>query len=521
MKALAVEQPAESLEEQRRDGVENMTRNSNQQGHATPTGLPQVADIFSSFAGDMESRRSLAARFVSALECKVGARAAVFEDREDESGSTSLLLAGGKPAKSSSPRGSWSLILCGAAGADGASGAWRSTVRVTVSGQHDESCAAALEALVASCHEESARREAEGSVEIAAPSSGVKVQMGMVVGGPASAAVITSIELYARERLPVLVVGENGTGKERIAQALHERSGRTGNIVTLNCGCIPRELIADDLFGHEKGAFTGAPTARKGAFEAADGGTLFLDEIGEMPPEQQVALLRTLQEGTIRRIGAADERPVNVRVVAATNCDLEQMVADGKFRRDLYYRLCVLKIVVRPLRERRDEIAPIVRHHIEKMAAEHGSRLTIAETALRALEQMEWRGNVRELVNMLDRGRIHATDGHITAEALGLVTGTSAAAIDEAGTMYAQAMAIFESRLLTTALLKRKYNLKETSGDLGISMSTLHRRMRELGIKRPQAEREIPETPAATGRVHALYSLRTPDQDASTQAAAA
>jgi transcriptional regulator with GAF, ATPase, and Fis domain len=208
----------------------------------------------------------------------------------------------------------------------------------------------------------------------------------------------------------VLLTGETGVGKERFARALHTLSDRAGGpFVAVNCAALPAELIEAELFGVEKGAYTGAHATRAGRFERADGGTLFLDEVGDMPLPAQAKLLRVLQEGEVERLGAEQPRKVNVRLVAATNVDLEAAVAAGRFRRDLLYRLNVYPIAIPALRERTADIAPLAQHLLQRYAAQHHKRLLgFSDRAMAALQAHDWPGNVRELENLVERGVILA-----------------------------------------------------------------------------------------------------------------
>jgi formate hydrogenlyase transcriptional activator len=208
----------------------------------------------------------------------------------------------------------------------------------------------------------------------------------------------------------VLVTGETGTGKELIAHAIHRRSQRSGRaLVKVNCAALPAELIASELFGHEKGAFTGALQQRIGRFEAANGGTIFLDEIGELTPEMQIALLRVLQEKEFERVGGNRTIHADVRVIAATNRDLQREVTDGRFRMDLYYRLNVFPIHVPPLRQRTDDIPILVEYFISRFAMRMGKRIRqIDRRTLEAMQRYSWPGNIRELQNVIERGVILA-----------------------------------------------------------------------------------------------------------------
>ncbi|MGB1700059.1 MAG: sigma-54 interaction domain-containing protein, partial [Nannocystaceae bacterium] len=224
---------------------------------------------------------------------------------------------------------------------------------------------------------------------------------GIIAKSPAMRDVFRLVERVARTDMPVVITGESGTGKELIARALHASSPRkSGAFVAENCGAVPESLLESLLFGHAKGAFTGAHAASPGLFEAADGGVIFLDEIGEMSPAMQAKLLRVLQEGEVRRVGEQRVRPVSVRVVAATHRDLEAMVEAGTFRQDLYYRLCVVRLNLPPLRERREDISLLVARFLDRYGA---TGLKVSSAASRRLIQYPWPGNVRELENEVQR----------------------------------------------------------------------------------------------------------------------
>ncbi len=226
--------------------------------------------------------------------------------------------------------------------------------------------------------------------------------------------VFQQIRQVAKWKTTVLVRGETGTGKELIAESIHYQSPRAaGPFIKLNCAALPKNLLESDLFGHEKGAFTGALAQRKGRFEMADGGTLFLDEIGEISPAFQAKLLRVLQEGEFERVGGTRTLKVDVRVIAATNVDLELEVESGRFREDLYYRLNVMSIQLPPLRERSEDIPEIARYLLNKIAAVQGRPLQITDSALRILLHQEWPGNVRELENCIERAAVMSEDGRI------------------------------------------------------------------------------------------------------------
>jgi sigma-54 specific flagellar transcriptional regulator A len=225
------------------------------------------------------------------------------------------------------------------------------------------------------------------------------------IGGSACAQSLRSmLATIARSASTVLITGESGTGKELLARALHEQSERAGNLfVPINCAAIPRELLESELFGHRKGAFTGAVADRVGRFELAHGGTLFLDEIGDMPMDMQVKLLRVLQERTIDPVGSTRQIPVDVRVIAATHRDLEKEIADGRFREDLYYRLNVLPIETPALRERPDDIEDLLKHFARLFTAPGKTPIRFDAVFVQVLQRYEWPGNVRELSNLVDR----------------------------------------------------------------------------------------------------------------------
>src|SRR5215475_6413146 len=225
--------------------------------------------------------------------------------------------------------------------------------------------------------------------------------------------VLQLVEMVAASDTTVLLLGETGTGKELIARAIHERSHRQKqSFVILNCAAIPSSLFESELFGHERGAFTGANMQQAGRLELADRGTLFLDEVGDMPLELQPKLLRTLQEHTYERLGSARTKSVDVRLVAATNSDLEQMIEDKQFRSDLYYRLNVFPIRIPPLRERREDIPLLVEYFTRKYARRMGKQIdTIPEATIQKLQRWSWPGNVRELENLIERSVILTTNG--------------------------------------------------------------------------------------------------------------
>ncbi len=244
----------------------------------------------------------------------------------------------------------------------------------------------------------------------------------IVAESPAMKAVMARLDDVAASDAPVLIEGESGTGKELMAQWIHQRSRRAaGPFVGINCGAVPETLLETELFGHVRGAFTGAHHAKKGLFEAADGGTLFLDEVGEISAAFQVKLLRTLQEGKVRRVGSVKETTVDVRLIAASNQDIARLVREGRFRQDLYYRINVVPIVLPPLRERREDILPLARSIVERLSRRMGRRVPeITPAACRLLVEYSWPGNVRELENVLERVLIFSRSDVVDAEDLHL-----------------------------------------------------------------------------------------------------
>ncbi|MDP5071236.1 MAG: sigma-54 dependent transcriptional regulator, partial [Congregibacter sp.] len=230
------------------------------------------------------------------------------------------------------------------------------------------------------------------------------------------------VEKFAPTDSTVLVLGETGTGKELVARAIHAQSKRADQtLISVNCAAIPETLIESELFGYEKGAFTGANTNRMGLIEAADGGTLFLDEIGELPMEAQARLLRFIQEGEIRRIGSVQSRKVNVRLICATHRDLQTLASEGSFRQDLFYRINVLRLMLPPLRERGKDILFLAERLLEKQVARAGrARMTLSPRAIQAITTYQWPGNVREMEHALERAVILTDGTEIDNEALGI-----------------------------------------------------------------------------------------------------
>jgi two-component system nitrogen regulation response regulator NtrX len=299
----------------------------------------------------------------------------------------------------------------------------------------------------------------------------------------------------------VLITGESGTGKELVASAIHRQSARGGAgkpFVTVNSAAIPRDLVESEMFGHERGAFTGATERRQGRFELADGGTLFLDEVGDLGAEAQAKLLRVLETGVVERLGGERPFTVNVRVIAATNKDLAQAVRQRQFREDLWFRLNVLPIHIPPLRERPDDIPPLVRHCAARCGVRLGRAVRLDAGAVQLLAAYRWPGNVRELANIVERLAILATGDTISADDVARVIphgqdgGRAAVATATAGDAAAPDVALAEALdqhervLIARALSAARGNVAEAARRLSTDRANLYRRMRRLGIEPPR-----------------------------------
>jgi len=334
--------------------------------------------------------------------------------------------------------------------------------------------------------------DASGAKEVAIPD--------ILIGrSPAMVEVYKEIGRVARTEMTVLLTGESGTGKELVARAIHANSARArGPFVTVNMAAIPRDLMESELYGHEKGSFTGAVERRPGKFELASGGTLFLDEIGEMPVELQAKLLRVLQEREVDRVGGTRPLPVDVRIVAATNADLARSVEEGRFRRDLYYRLAVVPIRLPPLREREGDVILLARFFISKYGEQlKGRPMALSKDAEPLLLSHGWPGNVRELQNVVQRALLKVAGARLSAkELLGLLpaTGTSerglSGLVDELldgpapdGGRHAAALSAIEAPLIAGALARTRGNQLRAAELLGMNRNTLRERMRALGMK--------------------------------------
>jgi len=294
----------------------------------------------------------------------------------------------------------------------------------------------------------------------------------MVGGSKAMREVFRMVRCFAATDVPVLITGESGTGKELVARAIHERSAYAGGpFVPINCGGIPSELIASELFGHEKGAFTGARETKLGRIETAANGTLFLDEIGDLPLALQAHLLRFLQDGTIERVGGLKTINVPTRIVAGTNVDLDKAIEEGRFRADLFYRLNVLRIMLPPLRARDDDAVLIAHHLLQLMREGHGKpKAVLSPAAISAIRAYAWPGNVRELISALRRGLTMCRRSKITATDLGISAGTSK---NQPPTLD-QARSMAERDAIEHALQHSNYRMRDAARTLAVSHVTLY-----------------------------------------------
>jgi len=310
----------------------------------------------------------------------------------------------------------------------------------------------------------------------------------IIAESTAMQAVITQIEALADTMATILICGESGTGKELVARALHVDSKRAaGPFVAVNCGAFAENLLESELFGHEKGSFTGATGTHKGAFERADGGTLFLDEIGDAPASVQVKLLRALEEKEVRRVGGREVFKVNVRLVSATNKDLDAMVREGSFREDLLYRLNVVTLRVPPLRERRADIRPMADRFIARAAAENGKAIaSVKPDFYAALEAHDWPGNVRQLRNIVESAVLLSPGGVLTAASVNVPTSQArtaapvlpgALAIPAGMTLEQLERAVLEAKLVQNA-----GNRTLTADQLGLSRRTIQRKIKEHNL---------------------------------------
>jgi DNA-binding NtrC family response regulator len=307
----------------------------------------------------------------------------------------------------------------------------------------------------------------------------------IIGNGPKMLEVYRAIARVAPTDATVLITGPSGAGKELVARAIHEHSKRSRmSFTAINCAALPETILESELFGHEKGAFTGAVNLGRGLFETSKGGTLFLDEIGETSPGFQVKILRVLQEKEIRRLGSSTSIPVDVRILAATNSDLPAMVRQKKFRDDLYYRLSVIQIAVPSLAERLEDLPLLVRHFLDKFNRTNQRQVQIRKEAVEQLTRMEWPGNVRELENFIERAAIFSRTGEITADDIGSLSARlSVGAQEEAlRTPQAETLRDKEKEQILRVLRDTRGNRSLAARRLGIERKTLYKKARRLGI---------------------------------------
>jgi DNA-binding NtrC family response regulator len=317
----------------------------------------------------------------------------------------------------------------------------------------------------------------------------------LVFAGETMRRVMMQIERVAASETRVCIYGETGTGKELAARTLHEKSPRAnGPFVALNCAAIPAELIESELFGHEKGSFTGAAQRYTGKFEQAHRGTLFLDEIGDMPTAMQAKLLRVLEEGEVERIGSGKPTPVDVRVIVATHRNLEQLIETGAFRRDLYHRVVVFPLHLPPLRERREDLPALVEHFARQVCAQNGWKPAAFSTAaIEALQDYAWPGNIRELRNVVERllllasGEVGVEDVRLALPAL--ISKSTASASSAAGPL-AQRVQAFERAQVLAELARHGRQITQTAKALGLERSHLYKKCQQLGINLQELPRD-------------------------------
>jgi len=315
--------------------------------------------------------------------------------------------------------------------------------------------------------------------------------------GEAMRRVMAQVERVAASESRVCILGETGTGKELVARTIHERSARAaGPFVTLNCAAVPAELIESELFGHEKGSFTGASGRHIGKFEQADQGTIFLDEIGDMPVAMQAKLLRVLEEGEVERIGGDKPISVSVRVVVATHRDLEARVREEKFRQDLFHRIYVFPLILPPLRERREDIPSLVSHFAEQVCAQNGWKpVPFSSDAMEALQSYSWPGNVRELRNMVERLMLLATAGQVDLTTVQMAlpkasaNGPTGSNVTGSGPL-ADRVQSFERDVILGELKRSHNNMSMAAKSLGLERSHLYKKAEQLGIDLRALRRE-------------------------------
>jgi two-component system, NtrC family, nitrogen regulation response regulator NtrX len=310
----------------------------------------------------------------------------------------------------------------------------------------------------------------------------------LVGSGPAMKKLLAQIDRVAASETRVCILGETGTGKELVARAIHEKSPRhQQSFVTLNCAAVPAELIESELFGHEKGAFTGAAAKHLGKFEQADGGTLFLDEIGDMPVAMQAKLLRVLEEGEVERVGGDKPIKVNVRVVVATHRNLEDLVKQNAFRRDLFHRIYVFPLLLPPLRERSEDFPELVAHFASQVAAQNGWKEKLfSEEAIAELRKYAWPGNVRELRNVVERLVLLAAEDTVSASdvrlALPISESASATSSTSSSGTLAERTEAFEKEVMMAEIRKHNFHMTNVARALGLERSHLYKKCQQLGI---------------------------------------
>lgn len=308
----------------------------------------------------------------------------------------------------------------------------------------------------------------------------------IVWAGDAMKKIMAQVERVAGSDTRVCILGETGTGKELIARTLHEKSQRApGPFIALNCAAVPAELIESELFGHEKGSFTGASGRHMGKFEQAEGGTIFLDEIGDMPLTMQAKLLRVLEENEVERIGGDKPVPVNVRVIVATHRNLETLVREGKFRQDLFHRVYVFPVVLPPLRERREDIQVLIEHFTQQICNQNNWKtIPCTPEAVRALQSYAWPGNIRELRNVMERLLLLATGDSIAAQTVhaALPQNSDSSAGSSGSGPLADRVENFERESILTELKHQNYHITNTAKALGLERSHLYKKAEQLGI---------------------------------------
>ena len=305
------------------------------------------------------------------------------------------------------------------------------------------------------------------------------------------------IAKLARSQAPIYISGESGTGKELVAKLIHEKGPRSHQaFVPINCGAIPQELMESEFFGHKKGSFTGAIADKPGLFQTASGGTLFLDEVADLPLHMQVKLLRAIQEKSIRPIGSDTEQPIDVRILSATHKNLPELVEQGNFRQDLYYRINVIELPLPPLRERAEDITQLAKHILQKLNAENNSPTKLTDTALKALAQYTFPGNVRELENILERAYtlcendiIHQTDLQLpnntkdtAAQTSGIKNPAKKTSLPSQEAPLEDYLDSLEKEAITNALEKTRWNKTAAAKELGITFRALRYRLKKLGL---------------------------------------